>query len=75
MTCSLHRIWSCAHTLRRDQESGTQVGVEIGMWKKLSGQFHLKFGVSRRSGQKNGGLQAGIIGKQVDTGIGAASWI
>ena len=35
MSCSMHRIRSCAHTLRRDQESGTQVRVEIGMWKKL----------------------------------------
>ena len=35
MSCSMHRIWSCAHTLRRDQESGVQAGVELGMWKKL----------------------------------------
>jgi hypothetical protein len=35
MSCSMHRIRSCAHSLRRDQESGMQAGVEIGMWKKL----------------------------------------
>jgi hypothetical protein len=37
-----------------------------------AGQFHLKFGVSRRSGQRNGGLQAGGSGEHVDIGIGAA---
>ena len=46
---------------------------EIGMWKKLSraGQFHLKFGVRRRGGQRKGGLEAGGAGEQVDISIGA----
>ena len=35
MSCSMHRIRSCAHTLHRDQESGVQAGVELEMWKKL----------------------------------------
>jgi hypothetical protein len=26
LSCSMHRIRSCAHTLRRDQESGMQAG-------------------------------------------------
>jgi hypothetical protein len=35
MSCSMHKIRSCAHTLRRDQESGGQAGVELETWKKL----------------------------------------
>ena len=41
----MHRILSCAHTLRRDQESGTQVRVEIGMWKKLIKGWTVSFEV------------------------------
>ena len=31
----MHKIRSYAHTLRRDQESGGQAGVELETWKKL----------------------------------------
>ena len=35
MSCSMHKIRSCAHTLHTDQESGVQAGVELELWKKL----------------------------------------
>jgi hypothetical protein len=34
MGCSMHKIRSCAHTLRRDQESGGQAGVELETWEE-----------------------------------------
>ena len=30
MSCSMHKIRSCAHTLHRDQESGVQDGLWSG---------------------------------------------
>ena len=73
MSCSMHKIRSCAHTLRRDQEKRDASRSEIGMWKKLFKGWTvlLKFGVRRRGGQRKGGLQAGGAGEQVDIGIGA----
>jgi hypothetical protein len=45
MSCLMHRVRSCAHTLRRDQESGMQAGVKIGMWKKLFKGWTVSFEV------------------------------
>ena len=36
MSCLMHKIRSCVHTLRRDQESGMGVGTGKALWKKLS---------------------------------------
>ena len=49
MSCSMHRIRSCVHTLRRDQESGIQAGVEIRMWKKLFKGWTASFEVWREA--------------------------
>jgi hypothetical protein len=49
MSCSMHRIRSCAHTLRRDQESGMQAGAKIGMWKKLFKGWTVSFEVWSRA--------------------------
>ncbi len=45
MSCSMHRIWSSAHTLCRDQESGMKAGVEIGMRKNPFKNWTVSFEV------------------------------
>ncbi len=73
MSCSMHRIRSCAHTLRRDQGSGGLAGVELEMRKKLFKGWTASFEGWSEAARwtAEDGQQAGEASAQVDIGIEA----
>ena len=71
MSYSMHKIRSCAHTLRRDQGSGGLAGGELVTWKKFFKGWTVSFEGWNEAARwtEEEGRQAGEASTQVDIGI------
>lgn len=73
MSYSMHKIRSCAHTLRRDQGSGGLAGGELVTWKKFFKGWTVSFEGWNEAARwtEEEGRQAGEANAQVNIGIEA----
>jgi hypothetical protein len=73
MSYSMHKIRSCAHTLRRDQGSGGLAGGELETWKKFFKGWTVSFEGWNEAARwtEEEGRQAGEANAQVNIGIEA----
>ena len=69
----MHKIRSCAHTLRRDQGSGGLAGGELVTWKKFFKGWTVSFEGWNEAARwtEEEGRQAGEANAQVNIGIEA----
>ena len=73
MSYSMHKIRSCAHTLRRDQGNGGLAGGELVTWKKFFKGWTVSFEGWNEAARwtEEEGRQAGEANAQVNIGIEA----